>query len=61
MLRRYNSSHSEPNANENPSLHTKEELHMAVIIGHASIDERGRANSGQAGDQTGRMPEIRDA
>lgn len=26
---------------------------MAVIIGHASIDERGRANSGQAGDQTG--------
>ena len=27
---------------------------MAVIIGHASIDERGRANSGQAGDQTGR-------
>lgn len=30
---------------------------MAVIIGHASIDERGKANSGQAG----RMPEIRDA
>lgn len=27
---------------------------MAVIIGHASIDERGKANSGQAGDQTGR-------
>lgn len=26
---------------------------MAVIIGHASIDERGKANSGQAGDQTG--------
>ena len=26
---------------------------MAVIIGHASNDERGRANSGQAGDQTG--------
>ena len=24
---------------------------MAVIIGHASIDERGKANSGQAGDQ----------
>ena len=23
---------------------------MAVIIGHASIDERGKANSGQAGD-----------
>lgn len=34
---------------------------MAVIIGHASIDERGKANSGQDGDQTGRMPEIRDA
>lgn len=34
---------------------------MAVIIGHASIDERGKSNSGQAGDQTGRMPEIRDA
>lgn len=27
---------------------------MAVIIGHASLDERGKANSGQAGDQTGR-------
>lgn len=27
---------------------------MAVTIGHASIDERGKANSGQAGDQTGR-------
>lgn len=25
---------------------------MAVIIGHASIDERGKANSGQAGLQT---------
>lgn len=25
---------------------------MAVTIGHASIDERGRANSGVAGDQT---------
>ena len=24
---------------------------MAVIIGHASIDERGGANSGQAGDR----------
>ena len=24
---------------------------MAVIIGHASIDERGKANSGQAGEQ----------
>ena len=34
---------------------------MAVIIGHASIDERGKANSGQADDQTRRMPEIRDA
>ena len=27
---------------------------MAVIIGHASLDERGKANSGQAGDQTGK-------
>lgn len=27
---------------------------MAVTIGHASIDERGKANSGQAGDQTGK-------
>ena len=27
---------------------------MAVIIGHASIDERGRLNSGSAGDQTGK-------
>lgn len=27
---------------------------MAVYIGHASIDERGRANSGAAGDQTGK-------
>lgn len=27
---------------------------MAVYIGHASIDERGRANSGSAGDQTGK-------
>ena len=60
MLRRYNSSHSEPIVND-IFLHTKEELHMAVIIGHASIDERGKANSGQTGDQTGRMPEIRDA
>ena len=34
---------------------------MAVISVHVSVDERGRANSGQAGDQTGRMPEIRDA
>ncbi len=25
---------------------------MAVYIGHASIDERGKANSGKAGDQT---------
>lgn len=27
---------------------------MNVVIGHASIDERGRARGGQAGDQTGR-------
>ena len=27
---------------------------MAVYIGHASIDERGKANSGAAGDQTGK-------
>lgn len=27
---------------------------MSVVIGHASIDERGRARDGQAGDQTGR-------
>ena len=27
---------------------------MAVYIGHASIDERGKANSGVAGDQTGK-------
>lgn len=27
---------------------------MSVVIGHASIDERGRARGGQAGDQTGR-------
>ena len=27
---------------------------MSVIIGHASIDERGKANSGAAGDQTGK-------
>lgn len=26
---------------------------MSVLIGHASIDERGRASGGQAGDQTG--------
>ena len=26
---------------------------MAVIIGHASIDERGKANSGQAEDMSG--------
>ena len=25
---------------------------MSVTIGHASIDERGKANSGAAGDQT---------
>lgn len=27
---------------------------MSVIIGHASIDERGRASGGTAGDQTGK-------
>lgn len=27
---------------------------MAVLIGHSSIDERGKANSGIAGDQTGK-------
>lgn len=27
---------------------------MAVVIGHASIDERGKVNGGQAGDQTGK-------
>lgn len=27
---------------------------MAVLIGHASIDENGRAHGGSAGDQTGR-------
>lgn len=26
---------------------------MSVLIGHASIDERGKAHGGQAGDQTG--------
>lgn len=32
---------------------------MAYYIAHASLDERGRANSGQAGDQTGREVFIR--
>lgn len=27
---------------------------MSVVIGHASIDENGKARSGEAGDQTGR-------
>ena len=27
---------------------------MSVTIGHASIDERGKASGGRAGDQTGR-------
>lgn len=27
---------------------------MSILIGHASIDERGMSNSGQAGDQTGK-------
>jgi hypothetical protein len=29
-------------------------IQMSVKIGHASIDERGKASGGQAGDQTGR-------
>ena len=33
---------------------------MTVRIGHASIDENGRANSGQGGDQTGKEVVIRD-
>lgn len=33
---------------------------MAVRIGHASIDERGRASGGAAGDQTGREVCTRD-
>lgn len=33
---------------------------MSVKIGHASIDERGRVNSGTAGDQTGKELCIRD-
>lgn len=32
---------------------------MAVLIGHASIDERGKASGGQAGDQTGKEVCIR--
>ena len=32
---------------------------MSVLIGHASIDERGRAYGGSAGDQTGREVYIR--
>ena len=33
---------------------------MSVLIGHASIDERGTAHGGSAGDQTGREVYIRD-
>ena len=33
---------------------------MAVKIGHASIDERGSAHGGAAGDQTGKEVYIRD-
>ena len=33
---------------------------MSVKIGHASIDERGKAKGGAAGDQTGREVCIRD-
>lgn len=32
---------------------------MSIMIGHASIDERGKANSGQAGDQTGKEVCVR--
>lgn len=33
---------------------------MAVRIGHASIDENGKANSGKAGDQNGKEVVVRD-
>lgn len=33
---------------------------MSVLIGHASIDERGKANGGQAGDQNGKEVYTRD-
>ena len=33
---------------------------MAVKIGHASIDENGKAHGGQAGDQTGKEVCIRN-
>lgn len=33
---------------------------MSILIGHASIDERGKASGGQAGDQTGKEVYIRD-
>ena len=33
---------------------------MAVKIGHASIDENGKAAGGKAGDQTGREVCVRD-
>lgn len=32
---------------------------MAIKIGHASIDEQGKAKSGTAGDQTGKEVCIR--
>lgn len=32
---------------------------MSILIGHASIDENGRASGGQAGDQTGKEVCIR--
>lgn len=32
---------------------------MSVLIGHASIDENGRASGGQAGDQTGKEVCVR--
>ena len=33
---------------------------MSILIGHASIDENGKASGGQAGDQTGKEVCIRD-
>lgn len=32
---------------------------MSILIGHASIDERGKANGGAAGDQTGKEVCVR--
>ena len=33
---------------------------MSALIGHASIDERGKINGGQAGDQTGKEVCVRE-